>query len=920
MQFKKFTAILIAFILLIAQFSTMYAATEPVPLENGSDPLLYTVFSSVGIDGNDEVYIGSPIGTAFVGDIVALSVHVEYIPEISSIHIPLWFDTTRFRLLNTNTLQPFVVGMPVAQGMIQNEYTNLILFQNQSLIGGLPRFDLVNGFLSISWINPNVSTMNNGDKIVTFIFEILQEAPDNFNLLYGIAAQTQPVPGTNIYESFSPGGITIHGTYDDRGNFPRVPFDVDLDTLTIARDITPAPEYVIVHSNLDGTATVIVTGVVPGATVILYDADGNTIGVPATANEDGYAIFQVPANDIPPNNRFYATATDPPRTESVKTGGEPDEFYTEWIIVSLVDPTPPIPVLFGTPEDEITFPTQIEGQIGMLVRNRVTGAEIGVFIPDELPSAIDFDGYFDVATPPGWVSADFDPEEPGTYNFIGTPVLPNGVTNPRNLTATQQVIVLPEGVGNNYHAVIFINNGEIFGDIQIVHTGYTATEPTPPADRDGYTFTGWHIRVTDGTLEEFDFDTPITELTILFAGWIADEEFIVTFNRGTNGTMNPATPDPVTVSRGESVSLTLIPTISANNNYTFLGWSADGGNTVLSRTAVSELPIIADTDFVAQYQRTTTNITGGGGGTPMSTITINCVDEENRIIFTQTIDRVAIGSQQTVNAPDLEGFILDDARTRTITIVSNATQNVVTFRYITDNGAQVPPPLERYHHFRYLFGFEDGTIRPDAQITREEVATIFFRLLRADARMQFRTNWHSFPDVESWRWSNQQIATMANAGILQGDWYYGTFRPGESITRAEFATIAMRFDNMGLNYSHNFDDVVGHWAERHIAAAANRGWILGYPDGTFRPDQHITRAEAATLINRVLERVLDSHGFLNWMGIDWPDLTRYHWAFYAMQEATVSNEFERRYPNSSLKNWTRPGEDFDFGEVLFLNY
>jgi len=279
------------------------------------------------------------------------------------------------------------------------------------------------------------------------------------------------------------------------------------------------------------------------------------------------------------------------------------------------------------------------------------------------------------------------------------------------------------------------------------------------------------------------------------------------------------------------------------------------------------------------------------------------------------ITEVAVGSVQRGYAPDLEGFILNDDPTRTITTVLDGGQNIITFRYRRD------VELDDRDHFRYIFGFPDGTIRPESEITREEVATVFFRLLTTDSRNRNRTTTHTFPDVEIGRWSTQQIGTMQRAGILQGDWYYGTFRPGDSITRAEFATIAMRFDAIGLSYAHDFGDIVGHWAERSIAAAANRGWILGYPDGTFRPDQPITRVEAMTLINRVIGRNVDAAGLYWDIVIDWPDLPRYHWGFYQVMEATISHEHERRYGENAVnnvENWLGPFPDVNFGEQLWV--
>jgi len=300
----------------------------------------------------------------------------------------------------------------------------------------------------------------------------------------------------------------------------------------------------------------------------------------------------------------------------------------------------------------------------------------------------------------------------------------------------------------------------------------------------------------------------------------------------------------------------------------------------------------------------------------MTTVTIRGEDEDGNEIYRQIVTNVQVGTQQTGRAPDLRNFVLrqDQPTTRTITTVSNANQNIITFIYRASM-------LEMEDHFRYIFGYPDGTVRPEGLVTREEVAAIFFRLLTTNARNMHRTNQHSFPDVEQDRWSNQQIATLARAGILAGDWHYGTFRPADAITRAEFAIIAMRFDRLSPGATHNFSDIHGHWAETSIASAAQRGWVTGYPDGTFRPDQPITRVEAMTLINRMLDRHVDSAGMYWNIDPQWPDLPRNHWGFFQVMEATVSHNYERRYPNHAtnmVEDWTGPGEDVNFGEMLWI--
>ena len=232
-----------------------------------------------------------------------------------------------------------------------------------------------------------------------------------------------------------------------------------------------------------------------------------------------------------------------------------------------------------------------------------------------------------------------------------------------------------------------------------------------------------------------------------------------------------------------------------------------------------------------------------------------------------------------------------------------------------------PPPLpklELEQHYRYVLGYPDGTVRPENNISREEVAAIFYRLLDSASRKQYRRDFVDFPDIEPDRWSLINIGTMQNAKIVEG-YADGAFRPEQTITRAEFATIAARFDNLSDDLTHNFSDVTGHWAEKYIASAAQKGWIVGYDDRTFAPDRAISRAEAMTLINRVLLRKVDSDGLLAELVIDWPDLPVSHWGYYDVQEATISHNYDRRFPeefesdkSNLIENWTSAGEDVNF--------
>ena len=205
----------------------------------------------------------------------------------------------------------------------------------------------------------------------------------------------------------------------------------------------------------------------------------------------------------------------------------------------------------------------------------------------------------------------------------------------------------------------------------------------------------------------------------------------------------------------------------------------------------------------------------------------------------------------------------------------------------------IPEMLNGKDHYAYLLGYEDGTVRPNGSISRAETATIFFRLLNADIRDGNLTAENTFTDVVDGQWCNKSVSTMAKLGIVKGR-TAEIFDPYAPITRAEFAVICARFDTKQTNGNNNFSDISGHWAEAEIKRAAALGWIAGYADGTFRPNDYITRAQAVTMINRVLHRLPEKESDLLANQIVWPDNPETFWGYLAIQEATNSHEYERK--------------------------
>lgn len=214
---------------------------------------------------------------------------------------------------------------------------------------------------------------------------------------------------------------------------------------------------------------------------------------------------------------------------------------------------------------------------------------------------------------------------------------------------------------------------------------------------------------------------------------------------------------------------------------------------------------------------------------------------------------------------------------------------------------KVPALLNGSNHFAYVVGYKDGNVRPQGNITRAETAAIFFRLLKEEVRSENLSKHNDFADVTEDSWYNTAVSTMAGMNILKGR-TANSFVPQAPITRAEFAAICARFDSGKAEENSGFTDISGHWAEKEIERAATLGWVSGYTDGSFHPDAPITRAEAMTLINRVLCRMPETKADLLDSMTKWPDNQPGAWYYLAVQEATNSHTYEQK--DSKYETWT----------------
>ena len=260
---------------------------------------------------------------------------------------------------------------------------------------------------------------------------------------------------------------------------------------------------------------------------------------------------------------------------------------------------------------------------------------------------------------------------------------------------------------------------------------------------------------------------------------------------------------------------------------------------------------------------------------------------------------------QELTAP--EGYLVNgDA-------VSIGKDNLTTSRAVAEKNAvtvrnyrnTVPAMLNGSDHFAY----EDGCVRPNGLISRAETSSIFFRLLKDSVRDSKLLTTNTYADVPSDHWANTAISTMTGLGIVQG-YNSTTFEPSAPITRAQFAAICARFDTGKSSGTQTFTDIKGHWAEKYIERAAELGWIKGFEDGTFRPDTYITRAQAMTMINRVLNRIPeDASDLLPDMNV-WPDCNPGDWFYLAVQEATSSHDFKHKAGN--YETWTGMNKNPDW--------
>ena len=273
----------------------------------------------------------------------------------------------------------------------------------------------------------------------------------------------------------------------------------------------------------------------------------------------------------------------------------------------------------------------------------------------------------------------------------------------------------------------------------------------------------------------------------------------------------------------------------------------------------------------------------------------NKLDKDDEIYYTELTapeDYIKSSREYTVS---VDNFVKNS--------VLSAKEKAAT---VKNSSSSTPDRLNDEDHFAYVIGYKDGNVRPYGLISRAETTTIFFRLLKDSVRDGNLLTSNTYTDVADNYWANTAISTMTGLGIVQGR-TATTFDPYAPITRAQFAAICARFDDGKTQGGQTFTDIQGHWAQAYIERAAELGWIKGFEDGTFRPDTYITRAQAMTMINRVLNRIPEENGDLFSSMNVWPDCNPGDWFYLAVQEATNSHDYKHKAGN--YETWTSMNKD-----------
>ena len=481
-------------------------------------------------------------------------------------------------------------------------------------------------------------------------------------------------------------------------------------------------------------------------------------------------------------------------------------------------------------------------------------------------------------------------------------------------------VTLPEPEKYTYTLTYNANGGSGAPEKQEVkdttETSNTFTVSNQEPTREGYKFLGWSTsNATDATVNVGETVTVTKDepSKTIYAVW-QQNTYTYTLTYDANGGSGAPDKQEVKDSTDASMNFTVSSTKPSRDGYTFLGWAttkdattSDVGETV---TVTKDAP--SKTIYAVWKQNTYTVKFESNGGSTVADQKVNYNDKATK------------PTNPTRSGYTFDGWY-DKELKNTYNFGTPVTADITLYAKWNTNYVPYYPPvpptvkiedddalgLNTTDHFAYIVGYGNGEVRPQNNITRAEVATIFFRLLTDDVRDENLTKTNRYSDVAATSWYNTAVSTLSSMGIITG-YPDGTFRPNAAITRAEFAAIAARFDNDGDKTAAKFSDIANHWAKDEISIAYNNGWITGYPDGTFGPQRDITRAETMTLVNRVLNRQPETEDDLLPNMTVWTDNANPKaWYYLAVQEATNSHYYKFK-TNSKYEQWTALRETRDW--------
>ena len=487
------------------------------------------------------------------------------------------------------------------------------------------------------------------------------------------------------------------------------------------------------------------------------------------------------------------------------------------------------------------------------------------------------------------------------YTFGGWYTDKNCTTAYEKTTLMTSLDLYAKWVPNDFEVSYFYQNEQgtetQFGDIDTYAFGTDVTVRTAHPEKEGYTFTGWtniaNIVTVDTTTGKFIMPAK----PVRFDATFEINQYNVTYKVGT---------EVVGTDVYNFNSDVVIRPVPTKEGHTFTGWTSTDSAFNDKGFKMPAHAVVIEGTFAINRYTVTYKVDGKEVGTDVynfnSDVAIRPVPTKEGYTF----------SGWKIGNADAENFKMpahDVVIEGTFAKNSSGSHHRRPTVTIPDD---VPTGLNGDDHYAYIVGYPDKTVRPQNGITRAEVATIFFRLLTDETRNANSTKSNSYSDVAAGAWYNHAVSTLSAMGIVKGS--NGKFNPNAPITRAEFAAIAARFDDKANTTTADFSDIASHWAKNEISAASNNGWITGYPDGTFRPDNKITRAEAMTLVNRVLKRLPETEEDLHDDMIKWSDNSDVsQWFYLDVQEATNSHYYQNK--ENKFEKWTKLRETRDWTEL-----